>query len=151
MFQGSSGSASCAKKGNLKNSMQIKTKGLLEISSKILLGVLKKILFWLLRLNIALKMCSSMSSLQLKGVWSPQAELPAGASSTAGFSSPTFASMYYFVKFFRFSKKNWQIPRVFITQEIPLLKHFALISNQDKNSKYPFGLFHTGKTFQLCF
>lgn len=106
----------------------------------------KKILFWLLRLNTALKMCSA-SSLQKKGVWSPQAELPAGASSTAGFSSPIYASMYYSVKFFRFSKKNWQIPRVFITQEIPLLKHFVLIPNQDKNSKYPFGLFHTGKTF----
>lgn len=64
------------RKGILKR-VQIKSKGLLEISSKTLLSVLKKILFWLLSLNAALKMCSSMSTLQQKGVWSPQAELPA--------------------------------------------------------------------------
>lgn len=154
MCQSSAQSASCANKGKIKNRVQIKNRSLLKIFFKILLSVMRRFLFWLvtLRLNTTLKICSSISSLLYMGVWRPWAEFPAGVNSTAGFF---FSSICLHILFWdilqKISKKSWQRTGIFITQEIPLLKHFVLITNKDKTLKVSFCFFHPGKHAQLLF
>lgn len=111
MYQSSGQSASCAKKGKIRNRVQIKTKSLLEMFFKVLLRVMRKFLFWVvtLRLNTKLTICSVISSLWYMGVWRSWAEFPDGVKSIAGFF---FSSICLHILFWeilwKISKKSWQ-------------------------------------------
>lgn len=134
--------------------MQIKTNNLLEILPKILLSVRRKFSFWLvtLRLNTTFKIWSSISSPWYMGLWWSWAEFPTGVNSTAGFFFSSICLHIFFWEILgKISKKSWQTTSIFITQEIKLSKHFFLISNQDKNSKYLLGLFPHSKKCPVLF
>lgn len=111
MYQSSGQSASCAKKGKIRNRVRIKTKSLLEMFFKVLLRVMRKFLFWVvtLRLNTKLTICSVISSLWYMGVWRSWAEFPDGVKSIAGFF---FSSICLHILFWeilwKISKKSWQ-------------------------------------------
>lgn len=134
--------------------MQIKPNNLLDILPKILLSVRRKFPFWLvtLRLNTTFKIWSSISSPWYMGLWWSWAEFPTGVNSTAGFFFSSICLHIFFWDILgKISKKSWQTTSIFITQEIKLSKHFFLISNQDKYSKYLLGLFPHSRKCPVLF